>query len=348
VAIAAPDPSGEIAVKVESPSTQPALELVVGRRDNEPLGEADSDSEEADDEDADDEEPDDEGESSDSNSPNDDSVHEESLTNQPLPEQRLDHQSSTHERTDSNGVPPVRFYFHNKADSVQLPHPGALPREVFAHSRLNHPWLSQSDSSKLTRMVRHDDPYEVLVYASAFLLSGTPRRSARAGCSILTRTDSDRDSPYCEGFLLEKTKPNGKPLEETPYNQKRADLRAVVAALENQMWGSEGWKKVTIATKSSYVYNGMTKFVGKWKDDNWRANSRRGPSEVLNADLWARALDLVNDQAYHGCETQFWLLPRDHSMKTDDHARWLARESDLAVPEVYVSFGPVNLAYMYA
>ena len=80
--------------------------------------------------------------------------------------------------------------------------------------------------------------------------------------------------------------------------------------------------------------------------DEWLAHSRRGPSKVINADLWARALDLVNEQAYHGCEVQFWLLARDQRMQIEDYARWLAKASDLPVPEAYKQLGNLGLTFM--
>lgn len=274
-------------VKVETPSIQPALDLVVDHNGDESLDEVDSDSEEYDDED----------DSSDSNFPNDDSKHEQPLTIQPHTDQRLDHRSSTRERPRDNGAPAAGFHLRDKAESIRLPHPRASPRNVFAHDSDDHPWRRTGESSKQSRMVRHDNPYEILIYTNAFLFGGSARKDARAACVFLTTIGREETlHSRCKGLLLEKAGPDGKASQG--YSQKRADLRAVVAALEYQTWGSEGWKKVNIATKSSYVYNGMTRFVGKWKSDAWHAKSRRGPSEVLNADLWARALDLVNEQAY--------------------------------------------------
>ena len=202
------------------------------------------------------------------------------------------------ERAGNNGAPVAGFYIRDTADSIQLPHPGALPRDVFAHDWDDHPWRQSNDSSKLSRMVRHDNPYEFLIYTNASLSHSQGSKYPRAGCAILTTGGRDEHvSSRCKGFLLEKTGPSGKFWEGTDlsYAQKRADLRAAVAALECQTWGSEGWKKVTIATKSSYVFNGMTRFVGRWKSGQWLAGSRQGPpSKVENADLWTRALDLVN------------------------------------------------------
>ena len=255
VAAAAPDPSREIVVKIGTPSTQSALDLDVHYNENESSEDTDSDSDSDSESDSESEEDDDddENESSDSSSASDDSVHEQPLTNQ---------RSSTRERTRDNVLPAAPFYGRNRAGTIHLPHPGALPCEIFAHYRANHAWHGTNDSSKLKRMVRHYSPHEILIYASAFLLNGAPHTSLRAGCAVLTETIRDEHHPpECKGFLLERTGPCGKIANS--HAQKRADLRAVVAALEYQIWGSEGWKTVTIATNSGWVHNGMTRFIEK-------------------------------------------------------------------------------------
>ena len=114
--------------------------------------------------------------------------------------------------------------------------------------------------------------------------------------------------------------------------------RAVIAALENQRWASEGWKTVTIATKSAYVYNGMTQYMTKWKSQGWLTGAHPRSPRVGNADLWARAIGMVNEQGYYGCEVQLWLVSRDQNLQAEGHARWLAKESNLPVPEAYVPF----------
>lgn len=111
-------------------------------------------------------------------------------------------------------------------------------------------------------MVRHDNASGILIYTNAFLFKDSARNEARAGCVFLTTAGRDVNiHSRCKGLMLEKTGPDDKASQE--YSQKSADLRAVVAALEYQTWGSEGWKKVNIATKSSYASHGMTRLVGK-------------------------------------------------------------------------------------
>jgi ribonuclease HI len=68
----------------------------------------------------------------------------------------------------------------------------------------------------------------------------------------------------------------------------RMELMACIAALEALKGGSE----VALHSDSSYVVNGIEKgWARKWRARNWM----RTPEEpALNADLWARLLDLCD------------------------------------------------------
>jgi len=344
VAAAAPDRSSEIAVKIEAPSTQPAQDLIVYDAEGESLDDTDggNDDEEEEDDDDDDDDDDDEGEDEEQVS-NRNSLHHEPNSYLLLAEQRLNPHTANVESTGNSRAPATGFCLRDRAGCITLPRSDALPREVFAHDRVCHPWRQHNEPARLRRIVRYDDPSAILVYANALWCAGSQRKKSRAGCAILTRAAQDEYRlAECKGFILEQTGPKDRVLQGDNflYTQKRADLRAVIAALENQPWALEGWKTVTIATKSAYAYNGMTRSIAKWKSQNWLTGAHPRCPPVTDADLWSHAIGLVNEQAYRGCEVQFWLVPRNQNLQTEDHARWLAKESDLPVPEAYVPFGP--------
>lgn len=339
-AAAAPERSSEIAVKVEAPSTQPAQDLFVYDAEGEFLDDFDDDE---------DDEHDDEGEDDEQVS-NRNSFHDESNCQRLLAEQRLITHPATIDSTRNSRVPATSFSLRDRAGCITLPRPGALPHEFFAHDRVCHPWRQRNEPARLRRMVRYDNPNEILVYANALWCAGSHPKKSRAGCAILTRSGQDECCPAeCKGFLLEQTGPSDRVLQgdNFPYTQNRADPRAVIAALENQPWASEGWKTVTIATKSAYAYNGMTRSFAKWKSQNWLTGAHPRCPPVINADLWSHAIGLVNEQAYRGCEVQFWLVPRAQNLQAEDHPRWLAKESGLPVPETYVPFGNMDLTHVY-
>ena len=65
----------------------------------------------------------------------------------------------------------------------------------------------------------------------------------------------------------------------------RMELSAAIKALENIKTSSE----ITIYTDSTYVKNGITEWILKWKKKEWK-NSKKKP--VKNKDLWIKLDDL--------------------------------------------------------
>ena len=72
--------------------------------------------------------------------------------------------------------------------------------------------------------------------------------------------------------------------EENTTNN-RMELSAAIMALEEVNTNSE----ITIYTDSTYVKNGITEWVLKWKENGWK-NSNREP--VKNKDLWEKLYNL--------------------------------------------------------
>ena len=68
--------------------------------------------------------------------------------------------------------------------------------------------------------------------------------------------------------------------EENTTNN-RMELLAAIMALEEVSTNSE----ITIYTDSTYVKNGITEWVLKWKENGWK-NSNKEP--VKNKDLWEK------------------------------------------------------------
>ena len=72
--------------------------------------------------------------------------------------------------------------------------------------------------------------------------------------------------------------------EENTTNN-RMELSAAIMALEEVNMNSE----ITIFTDSTYVKNGITEWVLKWKENGWK-NSNKEP--VKNKDLWEKLVNL--------------------------------------------------------
>ena len=87
--------------------------------------------------------------------------------------------------------------------------------------------------------------------------------------------------------------------EENTTNN-RMELSAAIMALEEVNMNSE----ITIYTDSTYVKNGITEWVLKWKENGWK-NSNKEP--VKNKDLWKKLDNLCAQN------TIYWKWVKGHA-----------------------------------
>lgn len=87
---------------------------------------------------------------------------------------------------------------------------------------------------------------------------------------------------------------------EPETTNNRMEIQAVIEALMVLKKSS----KITLYTDSTYVKDGITKWIFSWKKNGWR-NSNRKP--VKNSDLW-QILEL--ETAKHDIE---WIWVKGHS-----------------------------------
>ena len=80
----------------------------------------------------------------------------------------------------------------------------------------------------------------------------------------------------------------------------RMELLAAIMALRNVKNNSE----ITIYTDSTYVKNGITEWVLKWKKNDWK-NTKKKP--VKNKDLWLKLINLCEKN------TMTWRWVKAHS-----------------------------------
>lgn len=85
------------------------------------------------------------------------------------------------------------------------------------------------------------------------------------------------------GSVIKERELNGG-LAQTTNNQM--ELMAAISALE----ALDKTSKITIVTDSSYVKDGITKWIFGWKKNGWRNASKK---PVKNTELWQR-LDIAN------------------------------------------------------
>ncbi|KAF7339424.1 putative rnase h domain protein [Mycena sanguinolenta] len=138
----------------------------------------------------------------------------------------------------------------------------------------------------------------------------------QAGCGFVFN-DSENGMV---SFPLEKEGPDGIVYTHT---NNRAELRAVIAALEYRVWWGEGWERVIIVTDSEYVVNGATDWMRKWAGREWVTSSRK---PVQNRDLWERLSVNLGTYADGGCEVSFWEVPRQWNQQADRAASEAAKK----------------------
>jgi ribonuclease HI len=70
---------------------------------------------------------------------------------------------------------------------------------------------------------------------------------------------------------------------EKNTTNNRMELTAAVEGLKRAEKGTDG--EITVYTDSSYVINGITKWIHGWKRNGWKTKTKE---DVLNKDLWMK------------------------------------------------------------
>ncbi|KAF3151151.1 hypothetical protein TWF569_004136 [Orbilia oligospora] len=129
-----------------------------------------------------------------------------------------------------------------------------------------------------------------------------------AGCAFYYRPneeyETDKNDPGFISFRLEDTGPSGLVSLQT---SNRAEIHAVIAALNHRAWCDEACTRITIATDSQYVVHGITRWVRTWVHKGWVTSKGR---LVANRDLWEELLEVLRRLEQHPVEVQFWRISR--------------------------------------
>jgi len=120
-------------------------------------------------------------------------------------------------------------------------------------------------------------------------------------------------------------------LDGADATSNRAELIAVITALRARIWWGEGFHTIVVATDSEYVVNGCTERCRAWEARGWKT-SRRQP--VQNRDLWEELIWGIEFIRHHGCDVQFWQIPREWNGKADAAAKTAAAGGDSSLEQV--------------
>lgn len=168
------------------------------------------------------------------------------------------------------------------------------------------------------RFTRISNPKEVLIFTDGACLNNG-QANPEAGWAFHNKPGSKAVSGR-----LEERGPFGA---EAPQTSNRAELRAVIAALGFRAWDGEGFSRLVIATDSSYVVDGATKWTQIWMKNEWQKVSG-GP--VANRDLWELLLGEVERWHKRHVEILFWKISRSANLEADRAAKEAAQKADVA------------------
>ncbi|KAI9050812.1 hypothetical protein LZ554_004931 [Drepanopeziza brunnea f. sp. 'monogermtubi'] len=110
------------------------------------------------------------------------------------------------------------------------------------------------------------------------------------------------------------------------HTSNRAELRAVIAALQFRDWDTDcngGWRSVVIATDSEYVAVNATDRIRHWETSGWETYNRRLSCLVAikNQDLWKLLLVEIRRLQSKGVNVSFWRIPREWNEMADKCAK---------------------------
>lgn len=175
----------------------------------------------------------------------------------------------------------------------------------------------QRNSNQFPRLVSIDDPHSILVYVDGSCLNNG-RDNPRAGAAFVDTHKYDHQQD-CEllggkGFRVEHYGPTGEYFKPT---SNRAELRAVLAALNASSWELENVRTLVLATDSTYVVNGCADQAFHWEHNDWY--NHRG-ERVRNRDLWSAIVDAMLRLMHYRVEVQIWKIPREWNSFADELA----------------------------
>ncbi|KAI0883013.1 RNase H domain protein [Annulohypoxylon maeteangense] len=201
-----------------------------------------------------------------------------------------------------NGIPKIRGTGKVFPTRFSPPTSSALPTEVFRSDRI------------CSRYIHLKDRQCTLVFTDgACLNNGMP--NPRAGWGIVYGPGHRDGGPEIECGRLENKGPFG---DDGIQSSNRAELRAVIAALRVRNWPGEGLNTIVIATDSTYVVDGSTKWAKTWIKNDWKTGVG---ADVKNRDLWEMLLGEAERWEDRGLLIQFWKIPRDWNSAADAAAK---------------------------
>lgn len=181
-------------------------------------------------------------------------------------------------------------------------------------------WLQPGTAQQFPRFIHNSNRRCLLIYTDGAYLNNGQSNPA-AGWGFVFRLP-EPDFPQI-GRISGRLEDRGPSGESYPQTNNRAELRAVIAALQFRAWFGEGFTKLVIATDSEYVTKGATEWVRNWGKNGWMTSNGK---PVQNRDLWEKLLSVVIVYEDNGMEICFWHIVRALNREADSAAKEGARQ----------------------
>lgn len=181
--------------------------------------------------------------------------------------------------------------------------------------------MNYKSTPPVHRFIHRTDRSHFLVYTDGACLNNG-QDNPRAGFSFVFKPASAPDVLAHVAKRLENKGPTG---ERHPQTSNRAELRAVLAALQFRFWPGEGLDTLVIATDSAYIVDGATSWVRGWTRKGWKTSAG---APVKNRDLWECIIGEVEKFHDEGMKVKFWRIPREHNTEADRRAKEAAAEPE--------------------
>ncbi|KXT05679.1 hypothetical protein AC578_5579 [Pseudocercospora eumusae] len=150
---------------------------------------------------------------------------------------------------------------------------------------------------------RRGDHWTMLIYVAGCCLHQTDFNGntfVRAASAWIFRPPPHPLNGRIRSIRLEEEGPRK---EQHPATSHRAELRAVIGALQTGCWYENRMKNVVIASSSDYLVIGITERIEEWRRQGWRDTSG---TVIANLDLWEALLREIDHYSDFGTKVYFW------------------------------------------
>ncbi|KUJ15261.1 ribonuclease H-like protein [Mollisia scopiformis] len=231
------------------------------------------------------------------------------------------HQEPDYVAPDVSNVFPTKFQPQNTTDT---------PDSLFVNGMVLDPASFKPAGSigirtKHYRFMSRSGNKDILISTDGACLNNG-QANPTAGCAFVFRPATLGNQPVKYGTFSLRLEDCGPKGDSQAQTSNRAELRAVIAALQFRIWVGEGWKRLIIATDSEYVVKGATEWIQGWQRKGW-VTAKKEP--VKNKDLWELLLKEVRKHAAKGLEILFWAIPREQNSEADKAAKDAASLKDV-------------------